>query len=356
MYYYNLYVPITDHPEPISSFDSMLNSTPATTRYFLKCIESETIPENIQTNRALHRLLQHHSIPELLEGGMERHYQTYRIPKNSGGFRTIHAPSAELKEVMRVLLAQLSRNLIMHDAAHAYIKNRTTVDAIKKHQNTNYTHFLRLDFHDFFGTCTEEFVKTQLQKLPLFAVQPEEDLDRFISFCSLGGSLPQGTPLSPFLTNAIMIPIDAAISKFVHVHKGCYTRYADDILISTTSANACQHMKRGVLEAIANTPLQLNHEKTRITSINGKNFNLGLMLNKERNITVGNKAKELMRAKLSHFALHSATKGEAEELQGLLNYYMQIEPEYFQNLLTRYSTKYNMDILRSLRRRCAGPL
>ena len=115
-------------------------------------------------------------------------------------------------------------------------------------------------------------------------------------------------------------------------------------------------MKRGVLEALAGTPLQLNHAKTRITSINGKNFNLGLMLNKERNITVGNKAKELMRAKLSNFAQHSATKGEAEELHGLLNYYLQIEPEYFQGLLTRYSRKYNMDILRSLRHRCAGPL
>ena len=355
MYYYNIYVPITNHPEPISSFDSMLNNT-TTQRYFLKCFETETIPEYTPCTDFFCSMLRHPGIPSLLEGGMAQHYQTYQIPKNSGGFRTIHAPSEEVKTVMRDMLNKLSSYLIMHDAAHAYIRNRRTMDAIKKHQATSYTHFLRLDFHDFFGTCTEAFVKTQLQKLPLFAVQPEEDLDRFISFCSLNGSLPQGTPLSPFLTNAIMIPIDAAISKFVHVHKGCYTRYADDILISTTSANACQHMKRGVLEAITGTPLQLNHEKTRITSINGKNFNLGLMLNKERNITVGNKAKEIMRAKLSHFALHSATKGEAEELQGLLNYYMQIEPEYFQNLLTRYGTKYNMNILRSLRRRCAGPL
>ena len=355
MYYYNIYAPIEDTPEPISSFDAMLNRTP-TTRRFLKCIESETLPADTPQNPVYRRALQHRNMPELLEGGMAQHYQTYQIPKNSGGFRTIHAPSEAVKATMRDMLTGLSSHLIMHDAAYAYIKGRRTVDAIAKHKNAGYTHFLRLDFHDFFGTCTETFVKQQLQKLPLFAVQPEEDLDKFITFCSLDGSLPQGTPLSPFLTNAIMIPIDAAISKFVHVHKGCYTRYADDILISTTSANACQHMKRGVLEAIANTPLQLNHEKTRITSINGKNFNLGLMLNKERNITVGNKAKELMRAKLSHFALHSATKGEAEELQGLLNYYMQIEPEYFQNLLTRYSTKYNMDILRSLRRRCAGPL
>ena len=355
MYYYNIYAPIEDTPEPISSFDAMLNHTP-TTRCFLKCIESETLPTNAPQNPAYLSILQHPRISELLEGGMAQHYQTYQIPKNSGGFRTIHAPSEAVKATMREMLTGLSNRLIMHDAAYAYIKERRTVDAITKHKNAGYTHFLRLDFHDFFGTCTEAFVKQQLQKLPLFAVQPEEDLNRFISFCSLNGSLPQGTPLSPFLTNAIMIPIDAAISKFVHVHKGCYTRYADDILISTTSANACQHMKRGVLEAIAGTPLQLNHAKTRITSINGKNFNLGLMLNKERNITVGNKAKEIMRAKLSHFALHSATKGEAEELHGLLNYYLQIEPEYFQGLLTRYSRKYNMDILRSLRRRCAGPL
>ena len=195
MYYYNIYAPIEDTPEPISSFDAMLNHTP-TTRCFLKCVESETLPTNTPQNPADLSILQHPRISELLEGGMAQHYQTYQIPKNSGGFRTIHAPSEAVKATMREMLTGLSNRLIMHDAAYAYIKERRTVDAITKHKNAGYTHFLRLDFHDFFGTCTEAFVKQQLQKLPLFAVQPEEDLNRFINFCSLNGSLPRHTPIS----------------------------------------------------------------------------------------------------------------------------------------------------------------
>ena len=107
MYYYNIYAPIEENQEPISSFDAMLNNT-TTQRYFLKCFETETIPEDLQSNQVMHRLLQHPHISRLLEGGMERYYQTYQIPKNSGGFRTIHAPSEEVKTVMRDMLNKLA--------------------------------------------------------------------------------------------------------------------------------------------------------------------------------------------------------------------------------------------------------
>ena len=176
-------------------------------------------------------------------------------------------------------------------------------------------------------------------------------MDAFIHFCTLKDVLPQGTPLSPFLTNAIMIPIDYEISKTVYEHHGCYTRYADDILISTTSPNACNHMKQVVLENLTDTPLTLNEAKTRINSINGKNFNLGLMLNKDRNITIGYKKKEQFRARLSQFCWLHATYSyqEATELMGLLSYYKQIEPDYFRKLLTKYQSKYRIDIEQTLK-------
>ncbi len=356
MYYYNILSRPQISRQPNLSFDTLLTQPTPTITQFHKCIQIETISEDYRRRTAdLAELFP--DVLRLAKPDMSEYYTVFQIPKHSGGYRTIHAPTELLKSYMRNILGYCSNHILMHEAAYAYTKERNAKKALEKHQKAGFSHFLRLDFHDFFGSINPTFLKEQLLKHPFFAIQNPTWLDEFIKLCILHNGLPQGTPLSPFLTNVIMIPIDHAIDTFVHEHHGCYTRYADDILISTTSANACRHMKRGVLEAIAGTPLQLNHDKTRITSINGKNFNLGLMLNKDHEITVGHKRKEICRAKLTDFAHNWVTfpKNEAEELQGILNYYIQIEPQYFQALLTKYGIKYNIDIRATLKSIIATP-
>lgn len=55
-----------------------------------------------------------------------------------------------------------------------------------------------------------------------------------ISLCFLHGGLPQGTPISPMITNIMMIPIDYKLFNSLHDEESTfvYTRYADDMLIS----------------------------------------------------------------------------------------------------------------------------
>lgn len=282
---------------------------------------------------------------------MAQFYQHFEIPKASGGTRPIDAPTEQLKTDLRKLNNALRRaGIHAHTAAYAYVPTRCHKDAIERHQRTGHTHYLHIDLHNFFGSCTIPFMVTQLRKIPFFEFLGDNYLTKILHMASLRGALPQGSPLSPWLTNQIMLPIDFELAKYCEEHAITYTRYADDMIFSANF-----NPKRSVLETLNTllrpTPLRINEEKTKSTTINGRNWNLGLMVNKDNKLSVGYKKKELIRARLTNFCNNheTCTCKDAQEFLGVYQYNAGIEPEYFQALLTKYNNKYNMDILATLK-------
>ena len=87
-------------------------------------------------------------------------YETFYIPKRSGGLRRIDAPKPELMDALRRLKTIFEEDfrVLYHTSAFAYIKNRCTVDAVKRHQQNESKWFAKLDLHDFFGSTNIEFV------------------------------------------------------------------------------------------------------------------------------------------------------------------------------------------------------
>ena len=96
-------------------------------------------------------------------------YDSFDIPKKSGGLRHINAPlpelSAALNELKAILESQFDACWLYHTSAFAYIKNRCTIDAVKRHQQNDSRWFLKLDLHDFFGSTTLDFVIGQLRMI-----------------------------------------------------------------------------------------------------------------------------------------------------------------------------------------------
>lgn len=285
---------------------------------------------------------------------MQQHYETFTIPKHSGGWRTINAPKEELKELQRDIKDYLENaGVHPHAAAYAYVKHRSAKDAVIRHQRTGHTCYLKLDFSDFFGSCNKQTIMRSLTQIPFFACMPIQTLNDMLHVAMLNGGLPQGTPLSPWLTNQIMLPYDFEIAKACNERKITYTRYADDMLFSANNKTALRAAIRVVREIIAGTNLKINNDKTRISTIYGKNWNLGLMTNKDNEITVGWRNKERARATLHNFILapNSITPQQASEILGKWQYYHQIEPEYFDNLLNKYSAQAGYNIKDALIKR-----
>ena len=157
---------------------------------------------------------------DLFRDDMQSLYHSFHIPKRSGGFRRIDAPCDELMEALRELkkIMETQCGALYHTSAYAYVPGRCSVDAIKRHQYNESKWFLKTDFSDFFGSTTPKFVEQQLEQIFPFCEimkHPEgrQALLKSLSLCFLNGGLPQGTPISPMLTNLVMIPIDFELSN-----------------------------------------------------------------------------------------------------------------------------------------------
>ena len=233
---------------------------------------------------------------ELAKQDINSLYYSFKIPKATGGFRQIDAPCPELKVEMNRLANFIKDECgaLYHTSAFAYVKGRSIVDNNKKHQKNESNWYLKTDFSGFFPSTTVEFAMKMLSMVfPLSEIckrkEGYEALAKAISLSFINNSLVQGSPLSPFLTNWIMIPIDHAIFNELASRKIVYTRYADDMHISAQENFPWTEVVK-IIEKILGefgAPYKIKKEKTHYGSRSGKNWCLGLMVNKDNNITIG---------------------------------------------------------------------
>ena len=293
-------------------------------------------------------------------------YRSFRIPKRSGGLRQINAPLDELMNALRELKYLFEKRLYAsyHTAAFAYVKGRSTIDAVKRHQRNKSRWFLKLDFHDFFGSSKPEFIIAQLETIFPFneiVIRPNgrEALTKALSLCYLNNGLPQGTPISPTLTNLFMIPIDHYIAKTVREMTPhlVYTRYADDIILSSDLTFNWHEVQDTIVDIVANkfhAPFSLNTTKTRYGSSAGRNWNLGVMLNSDNQITIGHSKKKVFKAMLFSF-MNDEKNGnvwnleDTQHLQGLISYYKMVEGSTIETIIKSYSTKFNKDVEQTIK-------
>ena len=300
---------------------------------------------------------------KLYEQTRSKLYNTFYIAKRSGGLRRINAPleglMAALRDLKKIFETQFSA--LYHTSAFAYVRNRSTIDAVKKHQMNSSRWFLKTDFSDFFGSTTPEFLLRMLTQIYPFSevVKLERGrvaLEKALDLCFLDGGLPQGTPISPMLTNLMMIPIDHKIAGELRRNNFVYTRYADDIIISHkfdfSAAEKCDFINRVLAEFEA--PFKIKPSKTRYGSSSGKNWNLGVMLNKDNKITIGYQKKKTFKAMCCNYIASKQdrqqwVRHDLEVFNGLISYYKMVEKDYIQHTIDHFNQKYNVNMMAMLR-------
>lgn len=284
----------------------------------------------------------------------------------SDTYRKIDAPKAELSNALVDLrtIFQEQFRVLYHTSAFAYINRRCVLDSIKRHQNNESKWFCKLDFKNFFGSTTPEFTMKMFSEVYPFSEVVKSQyghdaLKNALSLAFLNGGLPQGTPISPLITNVIMIPIDYKLSNMFrdfNKQRFVYTRYADDILISSRFNFDYHAVENEIVNTLRefDAPFTLNQSKTRYGSSAGSNWNLGLMLNKDNQITVGHEKKRLFKAQLTSYVMDGKSgnpwsKNEVQVLEGLRNYYRMIEKETIDGIVERLSKKFDVDIVHKIK-------
>lgn len=346
---------------------TILNTNVSNTRTYAYETVSEHFTSRIDTDALIRKLVHFNDQTEALRA-QERStlYETFHIPKKSGGLRRIDAPKPELMNALRNLKTIFEEDFhaLYHTSAFAYVKNRCTVDAVKRHQKNNSKWFGKLDLHDFFGSTTLDYVIKMFSMVFPFSEivkfpNGEAELRKALDLAFLNGGLPQGTPLSPLITNVMMIPVDYKLANAFRdfdKQRFIYTRYADDFIISSKVDFDVHRVEKLVVDTLHEfgAPFTINESKTRYGSSAGRNWNLGVMLNKDNEITVGHKKKRQFQSMLYNYITDkrkgiSWPREDIQTMQGLHSYYRMVEPETIDAIVKHTNEKMETDVLRLIK-------
>lgn len=346
---------------------TILNTNVSNTRTYAYETVSEHFTSRIDTDALIRKLVRFNDQTEALRA-QERStlYETFHIPKKSGGLRRIDAPKPELMNALRNLKTIFEEDFhaLYHTSAFAYVKNRCTVDAVKRHQKNNSKWFGKLDLHDFFGSTTLDYVIKMFSMVFPFSEivkfpNGEAELRKALDLAFLNGGLPQGTPLSPLITNVMMIPVDYKLANAFRdfdKQRFIYTRYADDFIISSKVDFDVHRVEKLVVDTLHEfgAPFTINESKTRYGSSAGRNWNLGVMLNKDNEITVGHKKKRQFQSMLYNYITDkrkgiSWPREDIQSMQGLHSYYRMVEPETIDAIVKHTNEKMETDVLRLIK-------
>ena len=132
--------------------------------------------------------------------------------------------------------------------------------------------------------------------------------------------LPQGAPTSPMLFNLVCVKMDLRIERFVRKIGGTYTRYADNLFVSTDRP-LTETERRIICKKVWEAGFELNERKTRLMRVSGHtNLALpGVSISQGR-LAISKSDQRRLRADV----YHARRKGETERLKGLLSYAAQI--------------------------------
>lgn len=370
MYYITVKQPPMYHQMTLEEFlfntevqSQIVNPNMTNTRTYEVETVSDRFLETINVGRLITKLVQFNDSVESLRG-VPRHelYHTFHIPKKSGGLRKIDAPNAELMDALRRLKTIFEEDFhaLYHTSAFAYVKNRSTLDAVKRHQANESKWFGKYDLSNFFGSTTLEYVMYMFSMVFPFSEVMKHEIGRnmlrdALELAFLDGVLPQGTPLSPLITNVMMIPVDYKLANTFREYnhqRFVYTRYADDFLISSKYQFSFREIESTIVSILSefNAPFTIKSEKTRYGSSAGSNWNLGVMLNKDNEITVGYKKKRQFQAMLTSYVKDRQNgrpwdRYDIQVMEGLRNYYRMVEKETIDAMIKHLSTKLGVDIV-----------
>lgn len=287
----------------------------------------------------------------------ENLYTEFKIPKKTGGTRTILAPKKNLKFIQRMLsyklmlcLAEIrsskyqdknNESKLKIISSHGFEQHRSIITNAERHRNKK--NVLNVDLEGFFDSFNFGRVRGFFIKNEFFSLNPEI-ATVIAQIACVNNILPQGSPCSPVITNLICMILDVRLNALASKYKSTYTRYADDLTFSTNQKDFNMHLvKKNNDQVIVSKKLELeiiragfkiNPKKTSLRNNNVSQQVTGLVVNEK--INTNNHYHKTVRAmcyslfKTGQYTLidkktFDKREGTLNELEGMLGFIDQID-------------------------------
>lgn len=268
-------------------------------------------------------------------------YKTHFIDKRGGrGRREISQPTKEIKYLQRILIRHELSTLPVHDSAVGYRPGRSILDHAQPHALARY--LLKLDFTDFFPSLKFAALEHRLSADTLYSATERWMLRQLLCRHVKGTNSYQlsiGAPSSPYVSNYLLWEFDARLTEYCAARGVRYTRYADDLALSTSTPNTLDGIEAEVRQLIGELNylgLSLNETKTVNVSTKRRRTLVGLTLTNDGNASIGRDAKRQLRSMMHRLSYGALDPSETAYLRGRLAFTYAIDPHYVQLLLARY--------------------
>lgn len=226
------------------------------------------------------------SLNELDRLLIELEYEEFFIPKKKGGYRKITSPNQRLKLVQQRLnyFFNISYESLKTEVVFGFSKKSQSdivsspiVANASKHIQKKF--ILSLDIKDFFESITSKQI-VDLFTGPYFKLPINVALI-LTRLTTYKGFLPTGAPTSPLLSNYIFNEIDNKLKLFSNQLEITYTRYADDITLSSDNIISIDIVEE--IQKIVE-PFKINTKKTRLIKSHRQQKVTGIVVNQKVNI------------------------------------------------------------------------
>jgi len=221
-------------------------------------------------------------------------YRTFRIPKKAGGSRLISVPPNSLLILQTKLLKVLQLIHRPKIPSHGVSKDTSILTNARLHIRKDYV--LNLDLVDFFPSINFGRVRGMFMAKP-FSI-PASAASVLAQICCYESKLPQGAPTSPIISDMVCARLDGQMIGLVKRYRCIYSRYLDDITISTNtrplpSQIANFDFRDGAIEVdigsalrqvIEDNGFEINQQKVRIQTKGHHQEVTGLVVNSFPNV------------------------------------------------------------------------
>lgn len=255
------------------------------------------------------------------------------IPKPGGGVRMLGIPTV----VDRLLQQAISQWLILRyeeefsKNSYGFRPNRNAHQAVLQAQhflNGGKEWVVELDLEKFFDRVNHDRLMSVLNR----KVADKRTLKLIRAYLTSGimeggvasprtEGTPQGSPLSPLLSNIVLDELDKELERRGH----SYVRYADDCSIYVGSRKAAERVAQGITQYIeGKLLLKVNREKTKISRPNESTLLGFSFFSRKGNweIRIGDKALSRIKEKCRTITSRSNGMSEPErkaKLQSIIN-------------------------------------
>jgi len=224
-----------------------------------------------------------------------KRYSIFKISKRNGEFRKISSPNRSLKIIQSKLHQVLQATYKPKASVHGFIFGKNIVTNAEKHIKQR--HVLNIDLKDYFPSINFGRIRGMFMAKPYNL--PEKAATVLAQICSHDNQLPQGASTSPIISNMICAKLDSELLRLARSNGCIYTRYADDITISTDKfrfpSNLAQvssdnsghyvNISEELKSIIKENGFEINTSKVKLQTNNRRQTVTGLVVNNKTNIS-----------------------------------------------------------------------